>query len=136
MNALAHFTVFILNVLLAILSRTQCKKSIIKKTKYKKNKPAKFCRPYHEDHFSAIESSILSFKVFKILAENCKKKKKKKEGHFSPFKGNNSYKELSDNFHTLQTLVGLIIWIILEIKRIWINFWSYMKKHNWLTPMF
>ena len=43
---------------------------------------------------SLIENIFLSIIVFKILAENCKKK----THHFSLFKGNNSYKESSDNF--------------------------------------
>ena len=55
---------------------------------------------------SAIESFFLSFIVFKILAENIIKTR------FSSFKGNNSYKESSDNFDPFETFVGLIIRII------------------------
>ena len=81
----------------------------------------------------AIEIFFLSIIVFKILAENCKKKR-----HFSPFKGNNSYKESSDNFYPWG-LVGLIIRIISATEWIWLNLMvleiKYAKNYC-LTLMF
>ena len=60
---------------------------------------------------SSIESFILSIKVFKKLAENCKKK------YFLPFKSKVSNKESSDNFYSLESFEGFIIRINTAIEK-------------------